>query len=135
MNPIAEVIGLLRIEVARRVRAWKRAIFAGTAGALLLTFALVFVLLALFLYLTEEVGAPAAALIMAAGLAVLGLGALLIASIRPAKRDLQADIEAVAATQIEQMKSYSPARARTSTLLKVLGLAFVIGLLTGRRKG
>ena len=134
MNPIAQVVGLVRTEFARRVRDWKRAIYAGAIGALLLTFALVFGLLAVFLYLADEVGAPAAALIMAAGLAVLGLIAMLIASIRPPKRNLQADIQAVADVQMEQLKSYTPARADTSTLLKVLGIAFAIGLITGRKR-
>ena len=134
MNPVAQVVGLVRTEFARRVRDWKRAIYAGAVGALLLTFALIFVLLALFLYLADAVGAPAAALIMAAGLAVLGLIALLIASIRPKKSQLPADIQSVAAVQMEQMKSYTPARAATSTLLKVLGLAFAIGLIAGRKR-
>ena len=135
MNPILEVIGLLRAEFARRLRGWKRAIYAGAAGALFLTAAFVFVLIAIFLYLAEAYGAPTGALIMAAGLLVIGIIALVIASIRTRKRNLQADIQAVAAGQMEQIKQLSPARTDTSTLLKILGIAFAIGLLAGRRKG
>jgi hypothetical protein len=134
MNPIAEVVGLVRTEFARRVRGWKRAIYAGAVAGLLLTAALVFALIAIFLYLAQAVGAPAAALIMAAILLVFGLIALVIASIRTRKRDLKAEIQAVAAGQMEQMKQLDPARTDTSTLLTILGLAFAIGLISGRRK-
>jgi hypothetical protein len=134
MNPIAEVVGLVRTEFARRVRGWKRAIYAGAVAGLLLTAALFFALIAIFLYLAQAVGAPAAALIMAAILLVFGLIALVIASIRTRKRDLKAEIQAVAAGQMEQMKQLDPARTDTSTLLTILGLAFAIGLISGRRK-
>jgi hypothetical protein len=134
MNPIAEVVGLVRTEYARRIRGWKRSIYAGAVGALFLTAAFVFLLIALFLYLAEPLGAPGAALVMAAGLLVIGAIALVIASIRTRKRDLSADIQAVAAVQMDQMKRLSPARTDTSTLLKALGIAFVVGLITGRRR-
>jgi hypothetical protein len=134
MNPIAEVVGLVRTEFARRVRGWKRAIYAGAAGALLLTAALVFALIAAFLYLAQVYGAPAAALIMAAVLLLFGVIALVIAGIDTRKRTLQADIQAVATRQMEQIKQYSPERVDHSTLLTVLGIAFAIGLISGRRK-
>lgn len=135
MNPIAEVIGLVRSEFGRRIRGWKRAIYAGAVGALFLGFALVFALIAIFLYLARFLGEPAAALVMAAGLAVVGAMALVVASIKTRKRDLPADVQAIAAAQMEQMKQLSPARSDTATLLKILGMAFAIGLITGRRKG
>lgn len=134
MNPIAEVIGLVRTEFARRVRDWKRAVFAGAVGAVFLLAALFFILIAIFLYLAEAFGAPAAALIMAAGLLVIGVIALVIASIKTPKRNLQSDIQSVAARQMEELKQYSPARADTPTLLKTLGIAFAIGLIFGRRR-
>ena len=134
MNPIAEVIGLVRTEFARRIRGWKRSLYAGAAAALFLGLALVFALIALFLYLAQEVGAPGAALIMAAGLGLIGVIALVIASIRTRRRDLGADIQAVAAGQMEQMKQLAPSRVRTSTLLKGLGIAFAIGLISGLRR-
>ncbi|MFW6076604.1 MAG: hypothetical protein ACOC71_02530 [Hyphomicrobiales bacterium] len=134
MNPIAEVVGLVRAEFARRLRGLKRSIYAGAVGALFLTAAFVFVLIAIFLYLAEAYGAPAAALIMAAGLLVIGIIALVIASIRTRKRDLQADVQAIAAEQMEQMQQLSPGRPDMATLLKIMGVAFAIGLITGRRK-
>lgn len=134
MNPIAEVIGLVRSELARRIRGWKRALIAGAVGGLFLAFALFFALIAMFLYLAEAVGAPAAALIMAAGLGAIGAIALVIATIRTRKRDLGADIQAVAAVQMEQMKQLAPSRVNSSTLLKALGVAFAIGLIAGRRR-
>ena len=54
------------------------------------------------LVLADAYGAPAAALIMAAGLLVIGVIALVIASIKTRKRDLQAEIQAVAAEQMDQ---------------------------------
>ncbi len=134
MNPIAQVVGLLRTELARRVRGWKRAIYAGAVGALFLTAALVFVLIAIFLYLAQAYGAPAAALIMAAGLLVLGVIALVIASIDTRKRNLQADIQAIASQQAEELKRFTPSRIDNSALLTILGAAFAIGLMTGRRQ-
>lgn len=134
MNPFAEVVGLVRTEYARRIRGWKRSVYAGAVGALFLTSAFVFLLLALFLYLAKPLGAPGAALVMAAGLLVIGAIALVIASIRTRRRDLSADVQAVAAVQMEQMKRLSPARADTSTLLSALGVAFLVGLITGRRR-
>jgi purine-cytosine permease-like protein len=134
MNPIAEVIGLVRTEFARRIRDWKRAVFAGAVGAIFLLAALFFMLIAIFLYLAEALDAPAAALIMAAGLSVVGVIALVIAGIKTPQRDLQSDIQLVAARQMEEMKQYSPSRADTPTLLKMLGIAFAIGLILGRRK-
>ncbi len=134
MNPIAEVVGLVRTEFARRVRGWKRSLIAGAIAALFLSLALFFALIAMFLYLAQAVGAPGAALIMAAGLGVIGVIALVIASIRTRRRDLGADIQAVAAVQMEQMKQLAPSRVRTSTLLKGLGIAFAIGLISGLRR-
>jgi hypothetical protein len=134
MNPIAEVIGLVRTELARRIKGWKRSLIAGAVAAVFLCLALVFALIAMFLYLAHAVGAPNAALIMAAGLGLIGVIALVIASIRTRKRDLGADIQAVAAVQMEQMKQLAPSRVRTSTLLKGLGIAFAIGLISGWRR-
>jgi len=134
MNPIAEVVGLVRTEFARRIRGWKRSLYAGAVAALFLTLALGFALIAMFLYLAAAVGAPGAALIMAAGLGLIGVIALVIASIRTRRRDLGADIQAVAAVQMAQMKQLAPSRVRTSTLLKGLGIAFAIGLISGRRR-
>lgn len=134
MNPIAEVIGLVRTEFARRIRGWKRSLIAGAVAALFLGLALVFALIALFLYLAQAVGAPGAALIMAAGLGLIGGIALVIASLRTRRRDLGADIQAVAAVQMAQMKQLAPSRVRTSILLKGLGIAFAIGLISGWRR-
>ena len=134
MNPIAEVIGLVRTEFARRIRGWKRSLIAGAVAALFLGLALVFALIALFLYLAQAVGAPGAALIMAAGLGLIGGIALVIASLRTRRRDLGADIQAVAAVQMAQMKQLAPSRVRSSTLLKGLGIAFAIGLISGWRR-
>lgn len=137
MNPIAEVIGLFRSEFARRVRGWKRSIYAGAVGVVFLTFALTFLLIAIFLFLAEAVGAPAGALIMAAGLMIIGVIALVIASIKTRKRNLQADVQAIAAGQMERMdqiKQYAPSRADPTTLLAFLGVAFAIGLFAGRRR-
>ena len=134
MNPIAEVVALVRGEFARRMRGLKRSIYAGAVGALFLTAAFVFLLIAIFLYLAEAYGAPAAALIMAAGLLVIGVIALVIASIKTRKRDLQAEIQAVAAEQMDQVKQLAPGRPDTPTLLKIMGFAFAIGLIAGRRK-
>ena len=137
MNPIAEVVALVRGEFARRLRGLKRSIYAGAVGALFLTAAFVFLLIAIFLYLTEAYGAPAAALIMAAGLLVIGVIALVIASIKTRKRNLQADVQAIAAGQMErldQMKQHAPSRADPTTLLAILGAAFTIGLFAGRRR-
>lgn len=137
MNPIAEIVGLVRGEFARRLRGLKRSIYAGAVGALFLTAAFVFVLIAIFLYLADAYGAPAAALIMAAGLLVIGVIALVIASIKTRKRDLQADVQAIAAEQVEQMsqlKQFAPSRPGLSTLIKIMGVAFAVGLFAGRRK-
>jgi hypothetical protein len=134
MNPIAEVVGLVRSELARRLRSLKRSVYAGAVAALFLTAAFVFLLIAIFLYLAQAYGAPAAALIMAAGLLIIGVIALVIASIRIRKRDLQADIQAIAAEQMEQARQFVPDRPGMSTLLKMMGVAFAIGLVTGRRK-
>ena len=134
MSPVAQVVGLVRAELARRVKGLKRTLYAGAVAALFLLFALLFLLIAIFLYLAEAFGAPAAALIVAAGLLVIGLVALVIASIKTRKRDLQAEIQAVAAEQMDQVKSLAPGRADTPTLLKIMGLAFAIGLIAGRRK-
>jgi hypothetical protein len=134
MNPIAEVIGLVRTEFARRIRGWKRTIYAGAVGAVLLTAALAFLLIAIFLYLAEAYGAPAAALIMTAGLLVLGVIALVIASIKTRKRDLQADLQAIAAEQMAQVKQFAPGRPDTSTLLKIMGVAFALGVFAGRKR-
>ena len=134
MNPIAEVIGLVKTEFARRVRDWKRAAFAGAVGAVFLLAALFFILIAMFLYLADAYGAPAAALLMSAGLLVIGVIALVIAGAKTPKRNLQSDIQSVAARQMEELRQYSPARADTPTLLKMLGIAFAIGLIFGRRR-
>jgi Na+/melibiose symporter-like transporter len=134
MNPIAEVIGLVRTEFARRIRGWRRSLVAGAVAALFLGLALVFALIGMFLHLAQSVGAPGAALIMAAGLGLIGVIALVIASIRTRRRDLGADIQAVAAVQMEQMKQLAPGRVRSSTLLKGLGIAFAIGLISGWRR-
>lgn len=134
MNPIAEVIGLVRTDFARRIRGWKRSLIAGAVAALFLGLALFFALIAMFLYLAEAVGAPGAALIMAAGLGLIGVIAMVIASLRTRRRDLGADIQAVAAVQMAQMKQLAPSRVRTSTLLKGLGIAFAIGLISGWRR-
>lgn len=134
MNPIAEVIGLVRTEFARRIRGWKRSLIAGAVAALFLGLALFFALIAMFLYLAEAVGAPGAALIMAAGLGLIGVIAMVIASLRTRRRDLGADIQAVAAVQMAQMKQLAPSRVRSSTLLKGLGIAFAIGLISGWRR-
>ena len=134
MSPIAQVVGLVRAELARRVRGMKRTIYAGAVAALFLMFALLFLLIAIFLYLAEAYGAPAAALIVAAGLLVIGIIALVIAGIKTRKRDLQAEIQAAVAEQMDQVKSLAPGRPDTPTLLKIMGLAFAIGLIVGRRK-
>ena len=134
MSPIAQVVGLVRVELGRRVRGLKRTIYAGAVAALFLLFALFFLLIAVFLYLADVYGAPAAALIVAAGLLVIGIVALVIASIKTRKRDLQAEIQAVAAEQMDQVKQLAPGRPDTPTLLKIMGLAFAIGLIAGRRK-
>lgn len=134
MSPVAQVVRLVRAELGRRVRGLKRTIFAGAVAALFLMFALLFLLIAIFLYLAEAYGAPAAALIVAAGLLVIGVIALVIASIKTRKRDLQAEIEAVAAEQMNQVKQLVPSRPDTPMLLKIMGLAFAIGLIAGRRK-
>jgi hypothetical protein len=134
MNPIAEIVALVRTEFARRLRGLKRSLLAGAVGALFLTAAFVFVLLAMFLYLAQAYGAPAAALIMAAGLLVIGVIALVIASIRTRKRDLQADVQAIAAEQVEQMQRYVPKRPDAATVVKMMAIAFAVGLITGRRK-
>ena len=133
MNPFAEIIGLVRTEYARRIRGWKRSIYAGAVAALFLLTGFLFLLLAIFLYLVGPLGAPGAALVMAAGLLVIGGFALVIASIRTRKRDLSADIQAVAAGQIDQMTRV-PARTGTSTLLTALGISFLVGLVAGRRR-
>jgi Na+/melibiose symporter-like transporter len=137
MNPVSQVIGLVKAEFARRARGWKRSIIAGSIAALFLTAALIFVLIAIFLFLADAYGAPAGALIMSAGLLVLGVIAVLIASMQTRKRDLQADIQAVAAAQMDQLKELkqlTPGRINNSTLLTVLGIAFVVGLISGRRQ-
>ena len=134
MNPISQVVGLVRAELARRVRGWKRTIYSGAVGALLLAAALVFALIAIFLYLAQVYDAPAAALIMAAGLLVLGVIALVIASMDTGKRDLQADIQAITSQQMEGLKRFTPGRIDNSTLLTILGIAFAIGLVSGRRQ-
>lgn len=134
MSPVAEVIGLVRAEFQRRIKGWKRSLIAGAVAALFLGLALLFALIALFLHLADAVGAPGAALIMAAGLGLIGVIALVIASLRPRRRDIGADIQAVAAVQMEQMKQLAPGRVRTSTLLKGLGIAFAIGLISGWRR-
>ena len=94
---------------------------------------LLILLLAIFLYLVGPLGAPGAALVTAAGLLVIGGFALVIASIRTRKRDLSADIQAVAAGQIDQMTRV-PAQTGTSTLLTALGISFLVGLVAGRRR-
>jgi hypothetical protein len=134
MNPIAEVVALVRSEFARRLRGLKRSIYAGAVGALFLTAAFVFLLIAIFLYLAEAYGAPAAALIMAASLLVIGVIALVIASIRTRKRDLGSDIQAIAAEQMEQARQFAPSRLDLSTLVKIMGVAFAVGLFAGRKK-
>lgn len=134
MNPIAEVVALVRGEFARRLRGLKRSIYAGAVGALFLTAAFVFLLIAIFLWLAEAYGAPAAALIMAAGLLVIGVIALVIASIRTRKRDLSRDIQAIAAEQVEQAQQFVPDRPGLSTLIKMMGVAFAVGLFAGRKK-
>ncbi len=134
MNPIAEVVALVRGEFARRLRGLKRSILAGAVGLVFLTAAFVFLLLAIFLYLADAYGAPAAALIMAAGLVVIGVIALVIASIRTEKRDLSADIQAIAAEQVEQAQQFVPGRPGMSTLIKMMGVAFAVGLFAGRKK-
>ncbi len=134
MNPIAEVVALVRGEFARRLRGLKRSIYAGAVGAVFLTAAFVFVLIAIFLYLAEAYGAPAAALIMAAGLLLVGVIALVIASIRTRKRDLSADIQLIASEQMEQARQFAPSRLDLSTLIKIMGVAFAVGLFAGRKK-
>ncbi|HUH00431.1 MAG TPA: phage holin family protein [Kofleriaceae bacterium] len=134
MNPSAEVVALVRGEFARRLRGLKRSIYAGAVGAVFLTAAFVFLLIAIFLYLAEAYGAPAAALIMAAGLLVIGVIALVIASIKTRKRDLSADIQTIAAEQMEQAQQYAPSRLDLSTLIKIMGVAFAVGLVAGRKK-
>lgn len=134
MNPIAEVVALVRGEFARRLRGLKRSIYAGAVGALFLTAAFVFVLIAIFLYLAEAYGAPAAALIMAAGLLLIGVIALVIASIRTRKRDIGADIQVIASEQMEQARQFAPSRLDLSTLIKIMGVAFAVGLFAGRKK-
>ena len=134
MNPIAEVVGLVRGEFARRLRGLKRSIYAGAVGALFLTAAFVFLLIAIFLYLADAYGAPAAALIMAAGLLVIGVIALVIASIRTRKRDLSAEIQAIASEQVGQVQQFAPSRPGLSTLMKIMGVAFAVGLFAGRKK-
>jgi hypothetical protein len=134
MNPIAEVVALVRSEFARRLRGLKRSIYAGAVGALFLTAAFVFLLIAIFLYLAEAYGAPAAALIMTASLLVIGVIALVIASIRTRKRDLGSDIQAIAAEQMEQARQFAPSRLDLSTLVKIMGVAFAVGLFAGRKK-
>ena len=52
MNPIAEVVALVRGEFARRLRGLKRSIYAGAVGAVFLTAAFVFLLIAIFLPVT-----------------------------------------------------------------------------------
>jgi hypothetical protein len=134
MNPIAEVVALVRGEFARRLRGLKRSIYAGAVGAVFLTAAFVFLLLAIFLYLADAYGAPAAALIMAAGLLVIGVIALVIASIKTQKRDLSADIQVIASEQMEQAQQFAPGRPGLPTLLKMMGVAFAVGLFAGRKK-
>ena len=134
MNPIAEVVALVRGEFARRLRGLKRSIYAGAVGAVFLTAAFVFLLIAIFLYLADAYGAPAAALIMAAGLLVIGVIAMVIASIRTRKRDLSADIQVIAAEQMEQAQQFAPSRLDLSTLIKIMGVAFAVGLFAGRKK-
>ncbi len=129
MNPIAEVVALVRGEFARRLRGlihlrrWGR--YSSPP---------VFLLIAIFLWLAEGYGAPAAALIMAAGLVVIGVIAMVIASIRTRKRDLSADIQAIAAEQVEQAQQFVPGRPGMSTLIKMMGVAFAVGLFAGRKK-
>jgi hypothetical protein len=134
MNPIAEVVALVRGEFARRLKGLKRSIYAGAVGAIFLTAAFAFLLLAIFLYLAEAYGAPAAALVMAAGLLVIGVIAVVIASIKTQKRDLSADIQAIAAEQVEQAQQFVPSRPGLPTLLKMMGVAFAVGLFAGRKK-
>ena len=134
MNPIAEVVALVKAEFARRLRGVKRTLYAGAVGALFLTFSLTFLLIAIFLYLAEAYGAPAAALIMAAGLLVIGVVALVIASVKTRKRDLRAEVQAIASEQMEHVQQLAPGRSDVSTLLKVMGVAFAVGIFAGRRK-
>jgi hypothetical protein len=134
MNPIAEVVALVRGEFARRLKGLKRSIYAGAVGAVFLAAAFAFLLLAIFLYLAEAYGAPAAALVMAAGLLVIGVIAVVIASIKTQKRDLSADIQAIAAEQVEQAQQFVPSRPGLPTLLKMMGVAFAVGLFAGRKK-
>ena len=134
MNPIAEVVALVRGEFARRLKGLKRSILAGAVGAVFLTAGFVFLLLAIFLYLADAYGAPAAALIMAAGLLVIGIIALVIASIKTQQRDLGADIQVIAAEQMEQAQQFVPRRPGLPTLLKMMGVAFAVGLFAGRKK-
>ena len=134
MNPIAEVVALVRGEFAHRLRGLKRSLYAGAVGAVFLGAGFAFLLLAIFLYLAGAYGAPAAALVMAAGLLVIGVVALVIASIRTQKRDLGADIQAIATEQVSQVRQFAPGRPGVATLLKMMGVAFAIGLFAGRKK-
>jgi hypothetical protein len=134
MNPIADVVALVRGEFARRLRGLKRSIYAGAVGVVFLTAAFVFLLLAIYLWLAEAYGSPAAALIMAAGLLVIGVIALVIASIRTRKRDLGADLQLIASEQMGQVRQFAPTRPGLSTLVKMMGVAFAVGLFAGRKK-
>lgn len=135
MMPIADIGAIVRSEIQRRVRGWKRSLYAGAAGALLLLAAVIFALVAAFLFLADAYGPPAAALIMAAALLLLAFIAFIIASMKTRKRNLQAELQSVAAREMEQLhQQISPQRVDASSLLTVLGAAFAIGLLAGRRK-
>ena len=134
MNPIADVVGLVRGEFARRWRGLKRSIYAGAVGALFLAAAFAFLLISIFLYLADAYGGPAAALIMAAGLLVIGVIALVIASIKTRKRDLGAEIQSIASEQMGQVQHFAPRRPGLSTMMKIMGVAFAVGLFAGRKK-
>lgn len=135
MTPVGDIAAIVRSEFQRRVRAWKRSLYAGAAGALLLLAALVFALIAVFLFLADAYGPPAAALIMAAGLLLLAFIAFIIASMKTQRRNLKAEIQSVAEHEMHQLQEQlSPQRVDASSLLTVLGAAFAIGLLAGRRQ-
>lgn len=128
---LTAVVSIIRSEIAARLRDLKRSAIAGITAGVLLAAALVFALIAPYIYLTDVYGDAVAALVMAGALLVLGIAALLIAGMDVRRRrDLQSELRSAVTAQL---RDFSPARAETTSLLTVLGIAFVLGLVAGRR--
>lgn len=125
------VVHIVRSEISARLRSLKRSAIAGGAAGVLLLAALVFALIAPYIYLSDVYGEAIAALVMAGALLVLGIIALLIAGMDVRRRtDLQSELRTAVTAQLRDI---SPARAETTSLLTVLGIAFILGLVAGRR--